>query len=218
MELKIVIKNLNQILKEKKPVKFDSNWIETNALKDYEYICKNIQTENNDVDWDKVTSLLDRPFQRRWILPNKKNVEPYESRLEVDTILNTNKDKLYTIIAPLNEKDKLTQHGIIISLVRIGQKGNVVAQEEIIKWLTFIVHEWIDLYPQIRKWKGYSDEVDEKIKSCIRCYRYTGSFLNYLFRTLEYSARGKPPLCSLDEPFRNGQKTRVDFFIVDTSA
>jgi hypothetical protein len=215
MEFGIAIKNLNQLLKEKKPVKFDSSWIETNATQIHAYICKNIRTENNDVDWDKVTSFLDRPFQRRWMWPNQKNRENYNCRLEVEAILNKQKDKLYAIIAPLNDDDKLIQHWLIINLVRIGQRGNLSAQEEIIKWLTFIVYDWIDIYPQIRRWKGHSDEIEDRIKGCIRCYRYTGSFLNYLFRTLEYSARGKPPLCSLDEPSRYGKKTRIDFLIIN---
>lgn len=213
MEFGVVIKSLNQTLKEKKPIKIDSFWIETNAITVYQYICKNIRTENNAVDWDKVTSCLDRPFQRRWIWKKQKKVEYYQCRAEVEVILNKYKDKLYTFIAPINEEDKQVQHWIIISLVRIGQKGNTLAQKEIIKWVNYIVYDWIDRYPQIRKWKGYSDEIEDKIKGCIRCYRYTGSFLTYLFRTLEYSARGKPRLCSLDDPSRYGKYTRVDFLI-----
>ena len=215
MEFRMVIKNLNQILKEKKPVKFDVSWIEVNAGGVYQYICENIRTENNDVDWDKITSCLDRPFQRRWIWQKQKKVEHYQCRSEVDRVLNKYKDKLYTFLAPINEDDKQIQHWIIISLVRIGQKGNILAQEEIVKWIIYIVYDWVDRYPQIRRWKGYSDEIEEKIKGCIRCYRYTGSFLTYLFRTLEYSARGKPPLYSLDEPTRYGKKTRVDFLIIN---
>jgi hypothetical protein len=214
MEFEIAIKNLNQILKEKKPIKFDSSWIEANAVSIYQYICENIRTENNDVDWDKVTSFLDRPFQHRWIRLKQKEVKFYECRMEVDAILNKYKDKLYTLLAPLDEDDKRIRHWIIIGLVRIGQKGNILAQEEIIKWITYMVYDWIDSYPQIRKWKGHSDEIEDKIKACIRCYRYTGSFLAYVFRTLEYSARGKPPLCSLDEPTRYGKYTRLDFLII----
>ncbi len=37
MEFGIAIKNLNQILKEKKPVKFNSSWIEANALSIYKF-------------------------------------------------------------------------------------------------------------------------------------------------------------------------------------
>src|ERR1035437_6846136 len=101
MEFGIAIKNLNQLLKEKQPKEFDSSWIEINAINIYQYICENIRTESNDVDWDIVTSFLDRTFQHRWIWPKQKNMNTYHSRSEVDTILNKRKDKLYTLIAPI---------------------------------------------------------------------------------------------------------------------
>ena len=213
MEFGIAIKNLNQLLKEKQPKEFDSSWIEENTIDIYQYICENIRTENDDVDWDKVTSSLDRPFQRRWNCSRHKKVEFYRSRSEVDIILNRYDEKLYTIISPISDDDKEIQHWLIIDLVRMGQKGNLSAQEELIIWLTYLIYDWIDRYPQIRRWKGYTDEIEDKIKICIRCYRYTGSFLNYLFRTLEYSARGKPPILSLDDPILNGKRARVDFIL-----
>lgn len=210
------IQNLNEILKEKKPVKFDTLWIKTNAANIYQYICENIRNENNDVDWDRITCYLDRKFQRRWVWQRKKKneTEYYQLNSEVDLILNKYKNKLYTLLTPMDENDKHVQHWIIISLVRVGQKGNLLAQEEVVKWVIYIVYDWIERYPQIRRWKGYTDEIEDKIKGCIRCYRYTGSFLTYLFRTLEYSARGKPPLYSLDDPAKYGKQTRVDFIIV----
>ena len=64
------------------------------------------------------------------------------------------------------------------------------------------------------RWKGYTDEIEDKIKNCIRLYRDTGSFLGYLFKTLEYSARGKPPLVSLNDLMFDGSKTREEFAVV----
>lgn len=121
------------------------------------------------------------------------------------------KDKLYTFFAPASESDKQVQDGMIIRLVRIGQRGNICAQEELVRWVTFVTDDWIDRYPQMYRWKGYEDEVPDKIRACIRCYRYTGSFLGYLFKTLEYSARGKPPLVSLDDKILDGTKTRIQY-------
>jgi len=122
---------------------------------------------------------------------------------------------LYTFFVPADERDKKIQHRMIISLVRIGQKGNACAQEELIKWLTFITDDWIDRYPQMYRWKGYTDEVPDKIRGCIRLYRYTGSFLGYLFKTLEYSALGKPPLVSVDDRVLDGKKSRIEYLKVE---
>ena len=215
MDFQTAIKNLNNLLKAKQPKEFSCSWIKANEKSIYRYICKNIKTENGDVDWDKVTSSLDCSFQRRWMRPKQINIHSYQCRSEVEAILSKYRDKLYTFLVPLDEDDKRIQHWMIISLVRIGQKGNVSAQEELVKWITFITDDWIDRYPQIYKWKGYADEVETTIKNCIRLYRYTGSFFNYLFRTLEYAARGKPPVCSLDEPMFSGKRTRVDFILVN---
>lgn len=213
MEFDTAIKDLNKLLKEKRPMKFSSSWIKTNATNIYQYICKNVRTENDDIDWDKVTCSIERPFQRRWFNALQKESESYESQSEVNRILTKYKDKLYTFLVPLDKDDKRIQHLIVIGLVRIGQKGNVTAQEELVKWVKFITDDWIDRYPQICRWKGYTDEVENMIKGCMRRYRYSGSFLTYLFRSLEYSARGKPPACSLDDPILNGKRTRIDFVL-----
>lgn len=206
-----VLQNLNQLLEDKQPKTFSCSWIVTHAPHIYQYIWKHLKTENGDVDWDTVTSALDRTFQRRFVRYRQKQVRLYERQSEVDLILSKNKERLYALIAPLNEHDKVIQHRLLISFVRIGQKGNICAQEELIKWVTFITDDWIDRYPQMLRWKGYEDEIGDKIKHCIRCYRYTGSFLGYLFKTLEYSARGKPPLCSLDDAVLGGAKTLAEY-------
>lgn len=208
------IKILNNTLSEKRPSNFSPSWILQNTPKVYRYIYKNVRTENNDLDWDKVTSSLDRCFCKCWTRYRQKSIKIYEKQSEVDCILSKHKDRLYTFIAYANEADKCMQSRMLISLVRISQKGNICAEHEIVKWVTYITDDWIDRYPQMHKWKGYADEVEGHIKGCIRRYRYTGSFIGYLFKTLEYSARGKPPLVSLnDKIFRD--KTREEYAVLE---
>jgi hypothetical protein len=50
---------------------------------------------------------------------------------------------------------------------------------------------------------------------CIRLYRYTGTFLGYLYKTLEYSALGKPPLHSLNDKMFYGKKTLEEFAVIE---
>jgi hypothetical protein len=210
------IKNINQKLEEKQPSNFSPSWILENIPSTYRYIWKNIRTETNKIDWDTVTSNLDRPFQKRWIRYRYKQAKKYENQDELNLVLNKYKDKLYTFIAPLDEADREIRNRIIIAMVRIAQKGNVLAESEIIKWVTYVIDVWLEKYYQIFKWKGYPDEVEDKIKGCIRCYKYTGSFVGYLFKTLEYSARGKPPQCSLNDSLFDGEKERIDFIVQET--
>ena len=112
-------------------------------------------------------------------------------------------------------KEKEICNRMTISLVRLAQRGNTCARDELVMWVTYVVNDWIDKYPQIYKWKGYPDEATDKIIGCMLRYRYTGSFLGYLFKTLEYSARGKPPICSLNDKIGEDGQTRIDFVIQD---
>lgn len=212
-----VIKSLNQTLEEKQPTNFSPTWIYQNVPRVYHYIWKNIRTENDEIDWDTVTHSLDKPLQKRWVRYRyKKPKKEYEDQDELNLVLSKYKDKLYTFIAPLDDKDREIRNRIVIALVRIAQRGNVLARNELIKWVTYIVEVWLEKYYQIFKWKGYPDEVEDKIKGCIRCYRYTGSFVGYLFKTLEFSARGKPPQCSTNDSFLDGEGERIDFIVQET--
>lgn len=205
------VRLLNTTLTEKQPSTFSSSWIYFNTPSVYHFVRVNYRTENDHIDWDIITQSLDRSFAKRWTRYRYKQARLYKKRSDVDAVLERYKDKLYTFFAPASKEDKQIQDLMIIRLVRIGQRGNISAQEELVQWVTYVTDDWIDRYPQMYRWKGYEDEVPDKIRACIRCYRYTGSFLGYLFKTLEYSARGKPPLVSLDDKIIDGAKTRIEY-------
>jgi hypothetical protein len=215
MELAKAAKILNKLLAEKQPKTFSSSWILLHAPQIYRYARLNLRTEDNRIDWDKLTPKLNRKFQRRWIRYRRKKVKSYKNQHEVNLILNKHKDKLYILIVPVTKADYRLRERILISLVRISQKGNVLAQQELAKWLMFILEDWIDRYYYIRIWKGYTDLIQERIQSCVRCYKYTGSFIGYLYKTLEYSGRG---ICflqkySFDDLVLDGSKRRIDYFV-----
>lgn len=217
MNLGCVAKDLNKAIREEQPQKISSSWIFQYTPHVYRYIQKNVRTETNEIDWDTVTSLLDREFQKRWVRYRRKVVKPYENHEEVAIVLNKYKDRLYTFITALDEKDFASRDKILISLVRLSQKGNALAQRELIGLLTYTVDDWIERYYYLRKWQGYTDDVQDKIRGCIRCYKYTGSFLGYLYKTLEYSGRGIVPIqkYSLDDPVLDGARTKIDYVIGD---
>jgi hypothetical protein len=145
----------------------------------------------------------------------RKKISNYTSQEEVDRIMVKYKDKLYLFFTRGSKKEQEICNRMIISLVRLAQKGNVSARDELVTWVTYVTSDWIDRYPQIYKWGVYSDEVNDKIIGCALRYRYTGSFLGYLFKTLEYSGRGKPPMCSLDDKIGDTGRTRIDYVVVD---
>lgn len=207
---------LNTVLKQKQPTAFDPLWIEHHVEDLYKYLSRYVQTETGAVDWDSVTITLDRRFQKRWYWYRPKKTLAaiaYENKEELDSILIKYQDKLYTLFVPLDEQDEKIRDQIFIRLVRIAQNGNVLAQKQIIEWLTIIITEWIEKLTDIAKWKGYPDDIIKRIQGCIRCYRYTGTFMGYVYRTFQYSARGLCSTYSLNDRVGKGTKTRIEYVI-----
>lgn len=213
------IKTINELLAKERPESFNSSWILKHTPACYRFIWKNIRTEVGSVDWDRVTYALEWKYQRRWS-PGRKRVSqvPYEDDTEVGLVLERYREKLYIFIAPADLADRRTRDIISISLVRLAQRGNISAKREIVKLVRYAVDEWLDSYRHLSRWKGYDEEINELIEACIRRYRYTGSFLNYVFRTFEYAGRGIRPFYaySLDEPVAvDATKRKIDNVIKD---
>lgn len=141
----------------------------------------------------------------------------YRSRKEANTVLKKYKDKLYTFISPQDAEDRRARDAISIALVRIIQKGNLTAKQEILLLLRYTVSYWIEWIPSLCSWKGYESEIDEQLESCIRRYRFTGSFMTYLFCSFEYRGRGLRHLhlYSLDDTLLLSEKRRVEKVIQD---
>lgn len=203
MKFEQVISRLNRSLNKEKPDIFNSSWILKHNPAIYRFIAKNIRTETGSIDWDKITYALEWKFQRRWSPGHlKKDKKPYRNHLEVNLILKKNKEKLYVFIAPQNIEDRRVRDIISISLVRLAQNGNLSAKKELIKMINYTVDDWLYNYYFLNRWQGYKEEVEKQIEGCICRYRYMGSFLNYVFRTLEFAGRGIRPFYafSLDQP------------------
>jgi len=201
MDFDSAVKTINKLLIKKQPHTFNSSWIREYVPHIYRYFQKNVRREIGGIDWDRVTRALDRKFRRRWITSRRNGTKRYRSKAEVKIILRKYDGKLYTFLTPADKDDKSIRDIISVALVRIAQEGNVIAKQEIIKLVRFTIDEWIERCPQIYRWKGYEYLIQKRIEGCIRCYRYSGSFMGYLFKTLEYAGRGLRPITeySLDD-------------------
>lgn len=215
MDFKRAIRIINKNLRKENPKEFSSPWILKHAPSAYQYIRNNLRTELGQIDWDRVTVLLDRKFQRRWIRYRHKRIKEYRNKAEIEKVLKKHKDKLYVFITALSEEEKQLRQTLTIALVRTAQKGNVLAKRELVDLLDYTVKGWIDNSYWLRRWKTCETEIAAKIESCIRNYKYTGSFIGYLYRTLEYSARALRPIYSLDEKLPNTDMRREDIIGYD---
>ena len=212
MDFDSAVTTINRMLIEKRPHAFNSSWVRKNAPLMYRFIQQHVRTETGGIDWDRITRALDPEFPRQWAAPVRKITRPYRSKAEVRAVLRKYHDKLYTFLAPVDEDDKDIRDIISIALVRIAQRGNVTAKQEIMKLLSYTVDEWIERCPKISCWRGYDHLMEETVEGCVRRYRYSGSFIGYVFKTLEYAGRGIRPLhaYSMEDFLCSGEKRRSD--------
>ncbi|MCU0679978.1 MAG: hypothetical protein MUF50_01575 [Planctomycetes bacterium] len=219
MNLEKAIRNINRSLAKKQPASFSPIWIKYRCKVSYQFIIKNIKTELNDPNWDYIVSQLERCNQKLWLKDRKRKNKPvlkYSDKNELEVILKSHGDKLYTFIACQNKEDKRICDWISIKLVRIAQKGNILAKDKITVLLVYLIDQWIEYDRSLFSWKGYNELITEQIEACIRRFRYAGSFLGYLYRTLEYSGRGLVPLekFSLDDISTVSGKRLIETFVI----
>lgn len=189
MNLETALGTLNALLAKENLPFFNTSWIIARAPAVYRYIHNHVRTENDDnIDWDTVTRGLDKEHQSRWRGRRRSPSKWYENQAEVDVVLKKLGEKVYVYIAPQDESDRILRDRITVSLVRLAQKGNVLAQEQVVMLVRCTVDDWIERYFVLNRWSSYGDEIDEKIIGCMQRYRYTGSFFGYVFKTLYYSA------------------------------
>ena len=124
-------------------------------------------------------------------------------------------DKRYVFLSAPTEKEWKERDWISALLARLAQRGNLSAQEEFLELLHFLADEWMERYSSLRKWQVPPTDLENTLKQCIRCYRYTGSFTIYLLITLFKAGRGLPPIRSLDETILDGDVRRIDSVIQD---
>jgi hypothetical protein len=179
---------------EKRPDTFNSSWILKHAPQVYRFIQKNVRADVGGIDWDRVTRAIDRRFQRKWRPSYRNKSKLYRKKREVGIVLQKYQSKLYVFIAPADKNDEYVRDLISIALVRIAQRGNLIAKEEISKLVRFTIDEWIETRPALSSWVGHESLIPIRIEACIRCYRYSGTFIGYLCKTLEYAGRGLIPM------------------------
>lgn len=219
MDFEIIADRLNALVSEKQPQSINSSWILKHAPECYRYIQNNIRTECDTIDWDRVTSGLDWEYQRLWKPKRRtKKLKNYKNIDEVNLILNNFRNKLYIFIAPVNSADLHLRDYISIRLVRLSQQGNIIAKQVIMNLVQHVVDDWMENSKFMSRWRGNYENIQEIVDGCIRRYRYSGSFIKYLHRTLQYAARSIQPFYtySLDEPVSiNVNKLKIENVIRD---
>jgi hypothetical protein len=199
VDFNVAVITLNKTLKEKRPETFNSSWVLRHAPHVYRFIQKNVRADVGGIDWDRITRAIDRRFQKKWRPSYRNTKKTYRKKAEIEIVFQKYHDKLYVFISPQDRGDETIRDQISIALVRIAQKGNVLAKEEIIKLVRFTIDQWIETRSTLSSWEGYESLIPLRIETCIRCYRYSGTFIGYLLKTLEYAGRGLIRTYSVDD-------------------
>ncbi len=217
MNLEKAIQTLQSALQKEQPSRFSSSWVYIHAPKVYSFIWRKVRTEFGDVDWDLVTSKLEKPFQKLWHPQRTRRKDQYKDSREVRIALGEYWEKRYVFFHAPTEVEWRQRDWISTILARLSQKGNLSAQEELLELLHFMVEQWMERRPNVYRWKGYPDDLEHTLKQCIRCYRYTGSFAIYLLITLMKAGRGLPYVrwSSLDAMILDSDLRRIDSVIRD---
>ncbi len=215
MDFELMVQHLDELLASREPLTFSSSWVLKHAPHCYRFIRKYVRTEWDSVDWDRVTRALKPRFQSRWA-PEKvrHSFAPYRNHAEVHLALEKYRAKLYVFLAPQDSADRYVRDLISITLVRLAQYGNISAKQEIMALVSYTIEDWMDGCKLLSRWRGRETEVRADLERCIRMYRYTGSFLTYVYRTLACAARGIRPdqTCSFDESIFDDSINRGDRF------
>jgi len=196
-DLDRVVVTFNALLSKQEPTKLNSSWIQRHAPACYRFIRKRIRNEVGVIDWDRVTRLLNSKYQRRWDPGRRRRHSAYAHAEEVNLVLNQYQDKLYVFITAADDFDKQVRDMISIALVRLAQAGNTLARQELTRLIGYTIDHWLEDHAFLSRWRGYEEELRRRLDRCIRRYRYTGSFILYLRKTLEYAARGIRPSIAL---------------------
>jgi hypothetical protein len=199
MDFHHAVKTINKLLREKRPDAFNSSWIQNHAPHVYRFIQKNIRADAGGIDWDRITRSIDRRFQRKWNPSYRKSKILYREKEEVRIIFQKYHSKLYVFISPQDRSDEYIRDSISIALVRIAQKGNVLAQEEITNLVRLTIDDWIESRPILSSWEGHESLIPRRVETCISRYRYSGTFIGNLIKTLEYAGRGLISTYSMDD-------------------
>jgi hypothetical protein len=101
---------------------------------------------------------------------------------EIGPILNKYRNKLYVFVAPADAIDLQIRDRIAVALVRVAQAGNMSARAELVDLVRYTIDGWLDNYYYMSRWRGREVEIRKQLEGCIRRYRYSGSFLRYVFR------------------------------------
>lgn len=213
-----VINDLNSALRENRFSFLSPKIIQRNFPNIYWFITSRFRNEKENIDWQKIKDNLDEDLRGRFIVPKRFNERvpehQYENQDELNKFFDSNRDKLYTLVAAPTSEDRKTRDGIYNGLVGLARKGNVTAELKILLYMEILVNNWIDQNEQgFLLYKYDTETLHDKLKKCIYLYDTNmkkARFVTYVYASLKkHAMKIRLRERGLDRPFKEGSRESV---------
>ena len=210
------MKYLKKIIKDKNPEAITSGFIGREDPNLLLYFRNNLKGGNDEINWGVVSENLGYDLRKKCHFPKRiENYTPkneYFNESEVNEIINSFRNKLYSIFETINKDDYEYRNKIYLAFIKLAQKGNVLAKEKLSDYLEILVTQWVENDEKLKTFIGHSDRLRERIEKCIYFYNTEESeatFLTYLHTSLSLEAKGipRPKYIILNEQYKNSKET-----------
>ncbi len=196
------------LIENLKPQKISPGWLFKNEQSVYSRLLLVLpRKKGNKLDWQAFVEKLPKEWQERWTHIDRefyKYVEKYSNEQEVIDALTPYEEKLYTVPLYVQSKkdDREIADKIVSELSKLAIKGNNDAKHMLAKDLKFVYGDWMERYPELRKYQIDLEKLDSVIETCIYQYKQKGNFFGYLFKSLMLAQSGIPNIKELKDWMR----------------
>jgi len=88
----------------------------------------------------------------------------YCNKKELRVVLKKHRSKLYVFVSPQNRADRNLRDDISITLVRLAQRGNESAKQELIKLIGYTIDDWVDRNGFLSCWRGCEAKIQMQVE------------------------------------------------------
>ncbi len=205
LSFKDCISITTSLLEKLKPKKISPGWLLKNDPSMYNRLSQTLPKKaGNKIDWQAFVGELPKEWQEKWTYIDRefyKYIEKYSNEQEVIDTLAPYEDKLYTVplYAQSKKDDREIADKIVSELSKLAIKGNDNARLMLEKDLKFVCGDWMEKYPELRKYQIALEKLDSVIQRCIYQNKQKGNFFGYLFSSLMLTQSSIPNIQELKD-------------------
>ncbi len=203
--LESISSEVQALLEKEKPKEWSPTFLAKKARHVFRFAERNLTNAKGGIEWDRLISLLPPEYQASWkrkiFLEDITVAEGYSNQEEVDQLLEKHKDSLYLFYESTGKHEEDAVNQICMDFIDLIRKGNQEAKETFTQFLQPAITKWLDSEALPASLAQNPEKMNERVDRCLYLWKKNKTFLGYVFRTLDFTARGlkKHRVISLDE-------------------